>query len=65
MELFDRFEEALSNALSEYEGARNVSTKADATIMLKELLASSNMYVEYKRKKEGLDAFRKNEQTTE
>lgn len=64
MKLVDRFEEALSNALSEYEGARNVSTKADATIMLKELLQAANMYVDLNIKKQEYDR-RDKAQTTE
>lgn len=51
MELIERFDAELDKALRELEEARNVSNKADALIMVKELIMASTMYVDLERRK--------------
>lgn len=45
--LFTRFHEAIGKALGELEQARNNATKADAMVLLKETLITSNMYADF------------------
>lgn len=54
MDLFTRLEESFSKALKDFEDARNNMAKAEATVVMKELLMGMNMYADFKRKVEAL-----------
>lgn len=64
---FERFEKAITDALTELEGARNVAMKADASLFLKEVLVASNMYADFNIKQEQIKSWvlKNNEQKTE
>ena len=56
--MLEKYDELLERTLGELEAARNMSTKADSILFLKELLMASNMHVEMllKRKQLNKDA---------
>ena len=52
--LNERIHKILENTVTELEEARNVSSKADATVMLNQMLQAANMYAEFQARLNGL-----------
>lgn len=59
--LFDKFESLVEAAVTDFEGARNITTKADALLLLKETLITANMYGDYSMKRKAAEENNKKE----